>query len=568
MNVLLIGSDDAERNFLSRLLRSDLISPIEMVEVSTFDDAISLLCTVRFDIVITLYHAESGSLLSLPARYKKSMEVPPVIVVTRGELDDLDLSGPLSKAAGVITTDGLTSNILAMSIKCALDKAKHLRATLRREMLFRREALTDKLTQLGNRRHFDETCATLFSSRPSTGFGFVFVDIDDFKQINDCFGHSIGDDVLSEVGNRLSNFINAKTDAFRIGGDEFCIVSKADGNISYLDELSKEVRSAFEKCILTTGSPVETSVSTGVGSYPMDGKTLKSVRVASDKRLKKSKAEKTKRAKVKKLSQDMPLGIRKQDEVTLWIQPIFSCKTGRICHFEALARLHNPLGKILLPNEFLHKLSDKKSRLDFTLKVVRAACEQIQCLRNDFDCSLPIFMNAEADILEEETFFPAFCDVLGEFDVSPKDLGIEIIETTQFSDMTLARQRLDRFKEAGCSLALDDFCQGHSNLEWLTRLPIDCLKIDRKFVSRLPRCDRSRATFEFLASLCREIGVTMIAEGVESPDQIMFMRRVGCNAMQGFALEEPLPFTRILRRYFPDTYHKSGVAFPNVVTTS
>ncbi|MBP7159324.1 MAG: EAL domain-containing protein [Thermomonas sp.] len=417
-------------------------------------------------------------------------------------------------------------------------------------------ASLDPLTGLGNRRLLGEQLAYALerSQREQTRLAVVLVDLDDFKLVNDSYGHSLGDEILKTVASRLAASVPAADSIARLGGDEFVLVVHVDA----LDSLVQQVERLFEAMrepVELRGMRFVLRMSAGIALYPADATDAEALLRQADTAMYAAKAGGRDRhaffAPPMALASRTTLTLRhelqralERDEIRPYYQPRVALSSSRVLGFEALARWHHPERGVLLPGEFLEIAAQggMLGRIDQRI-LAHALADLAGWRRSHPDCMVSV--NLDASDLQDEALVAGLLQQLDTAGDLADAVEIEITETSLMRNIEQAARTLARLREAapGLRIAIDDFGSGYSSLAYVGRLPVATLKIDRSFVAELgggnPR--NARAIIHSIVDLSRSLGLHVIAEGVETIGQADELRRLDCLEAQGFLFAPGLP---------------------------
>lgn len=419
--------------------------------------------------------------------------------------------------------------------------------------------LHDPLTGLANRRLFLERLAeTHRRARGGTDrlFGVLFVDLDDFKPINDVFGHETGDVALATVAQRLRLFEDLPVTVARFGGDEFgVLVEEASGPDAILD-LAQEIAEAVNRPMLLAGERMTLGASIGVAladgpSSPADLLRNADVAMYVAKRDHKGgfavyEAEMRARAS-KRLQLRSQLEVAlDQEQFELYFQPVVELAGLRTLGAEALIRWHQPGRGLVGPNQFIPLCEQTGMIVPLGSWVLRNACQAGARWQRLHPSPAPVSLavNISPRQLLEPCFVDELRSVLIETELASGSLVLEITETVLIDDVASVSRRLEEIRELGVRIALDDFGTGFSSLGYLSRLPIDILKLDRSFVSQLG-APSERALFSGIVGLAHSLEMVAVAEGVETQEQLEILRSVGCERGQGYLFAKPMSGDRM-----------------------
>ncbi len=418
----------------------------------------------------------------------------------------------------------------------------------------RRVSQHDGLTGLPNRALLHEFAAHLLvqAQRSGSGVAFLFVDLDRFKPINDTYGHNVGDAVLKEVAKRLSTTLRGEDLVGRLGGDEFLVVLNQIRGEEDATKVALNVLHALGEPYRVMGLELHSSPSIGISLFPQDAAGVDALIRNADTAMYQAKAggrntfqffrpELNARAdEALRVESRLPRALA-DHEFTLHFQPVVDLRTGALVAAEALIRW--PAMK-LGPEQFI-PVAETAGYIDALGRwTLEEAC---RCLRDWREHGLPEFpvaVNISALQFRRTDFVRRVTQTIDLAGISPRDLRLEITESTAMSNIDSVAEVLRGLRGHGVKVALDDFGTGHSSLSQLSRLPLDILKLDRSFVKEIGRQQRDRgsiAILEAIIAMARSLGLDLVAEGVESEKHIAFLRKRACRHAQGFHFAHPLP---------------------------
>jgi diguanylate cyclase (GGDEF)-like protein len=413
------------------------------------------------------------------------------------------------------------------------------------------QATHDALTGLPNRTLFLErvTQAIAGSGRKGPAVGMIVMDVDRFKDINDTLGHHFGDQLLIEIGRRLAQTLPAAETVARLGGDEFAVKFTA-ANLDHATEVAARVATAFDAPYVLGDVSIDVNASLGIALFPTHADDAATLMKRADIAMYDAKKNQSGVAiyesgrdehSLRRLSLMMELRQAiAREELLLYFQPKIDVKSERVVHAEALVRWKHPRHGVMRPDEFI-PLAEQSGKIGLITKwVVREAIRQCASWRlggND----LTVAVNLSAlDLFDSE--LPTFISgLLAEAGLPPEKLLLEITESAIMKDAAYAQKVLADLKRRGICLAIDDFGTGYSSLAHLKRLPVDELKIDKSFVLNLSESATDdlvivRSTIE----LGHNMGLIVIAEGVETRESWSILKRLGCDMAQGYYMSPPL----------------------------
>ena len=420
------------------------------------------------------------------------------------------------------------------------------------------QAHHDALTGLPNRLLFNDRLemAIQRARRQNERLAVMFLDLDDFKQVNDTLGHSVGDELLVLVAERLQRALRREDTLARLGGDEFLIVMGGSKDAASVAVMARKILSVFENPFVAKKRDLFLSGSLGIALCPDDGSDPETLMANVDAAMYRAKrmgrntfqfftAEMQRHAQERAALES---GLRRAlvaDELRLHYQPIWELATRRIVGFEALVRWQHPEKGLLLPNAFVSLAEDVGLIIPLGGWVLRQACERTHIWRESGATGLTVAVNLSARQLQHEGFVRQVLEVLRETDLPPTAIDLEITESLAMQSVQATTQVLSQLSAVGIRISIDDFGIGHSSLSYLKHFPIRRLKVDRSFIEGMARDTRDRAIVAGILSIAHSLGVKVVAEGVETAEQASLLATLGCDEAQGFLLGEPVPETEV-----------------------
>jgi len=434
------------------------------------------------------------------------------------------------------------------------DWAAQVGASLERaevDLQLRKNAFHDALTGLPNRAFLLERLAELSRERKNARLAVMLLDLDDFKRINDSKGHHAGDQLLIEIAARLENALGEGGLVTRLGGDEFAIVVPLAGDEHDVSPRIVALQAALAVPFLVDGDVVFTSCSIGVAFRGEEGASPAALLRDADTAMHRAKLQGRggyevfdhgmHTQAVERLRLDSRLRrALEREEFTLVYQPIVSLTSGRAIGAEALIRWNHPEQGSLSPARFLSVAEDMGLGIPIGKWVLETACRQAKSWQRADGALAYVSVNVSAEQLQSPGFVDFVEQVLAKTELPPHALGLELVESSLANERDLTRRVLGRLLDLGVRVAIDDFGTGYSSLSYLKDFPVRVLKIDQSFVQGLPTDKRDVAIATAIISLSHGLGLSVIAEGVETAAQLHALQAQGCDAVQGYFLSRPL----------------------------
>lgn len=410
-------------------------------------------------------------------------------------------------------------------------------------------AYHDLLTGLPNRLFLFEKVAQMKSQQR---FAILFIDSDNFKLINDTMGHSFGDQLLIEIGNRLTSILHPSCSVYRLGGDEFVICYRGFEQVKEVTEYADEIIQSFRKPFKIGESMYHTTVSIGIALCPEHGKDMDELLQSADIALFEAKRSgKNKYVIFHELMRNQILErttIEKhlrdaldKNEFVLYYQPQLDICNNKITGYEALLRWNSAELGFIPPLKFISIAEETQLIIPIGKWVLKEACRFIKELHNKGNSDVIVAVNISIIQILDENFVPSVLSILKESDLAPEFLELEITESILMESYNEVIKKLGLLKNAGVRIALDDFGKGYSSLSRLKQLPLDTLKIDKSFIDCIPSNLPGANLAGQIMVLGRNLGLTILAEGVEEEKQMNYLRRHECQKVQGYLISKPLP---------------------------
>ena len=416
-------------------------------------------------------------------------------------------------------------------------------------------AFHDGLTSLKNRAYFIGHIQAAFNEQGLRTLGaatVLYLDLDRFKYVNDGMGHHAGDLLLKRVAERLNACVDPDALVARIGGDEFAILLTGVDHQENAIETARRVTQSLSLPIEIDGQPLFTSCSIGIVTSDARHSTAEDLIRDADVAMYAAKKQGRGRWAVFDLSMRQAsinmLGMQNalkhaitRDEFYLVYQPIFSITSETIVGVEALIRWHHPTLGNISPEVFISVAEDVGVIYDLGCWVMRNACREIKKWSNStVQSAIKLNVNVSGAELNRKNFATQVADILMETEFDARALQIEITESVFLHEPEIVAQTLEELRAQGIRIALDDFGTGYSSLVYIDRYPIDVIKIDRSFVSRMMSYERSIAIVKSIMALGQALDLAIVAEGIETQSQLQQLKSLGCPYAQGFLLSPPL----------------------------
>ena len=431
----------------------------------------------------------------------------------------------------------------------------------------------DSLTGLPNRMFLHREFAQRLPDNSDGRAALMLMDLDRFKEINDTLGHHVGDLLLQQIGPRLKSAFTSQDGVLcRLGGDEFALllptgISGDAEPVMAARQFAQQLLDALRAPYLVGGMQLMVDASIGIAFYPDDGRDSHALLRSADVAMYEAKrhgggiavydrSQDQNSPERLSMAADLDLALREQ-QLLLHYQPKLALKTGRISGFEALVRWQHPRLGLLYPDSFLPLAESSEAIHALTERVLDLALAQLrewqQAPTSRREPALTVAVNLSARNLRDDRIVRFIQEALARYQIAPAQLELEITETALMDDPELAAERLDRLAALGVRLAIDDYGTGYSSLGYLHRLPLHALKIDRLFVRDLFSNEHDTIIVRSTIALAHNLGLQVVAEGVEDSQTQMLLLGMGCDHIQGYHLSRPLPAAELTAFLTPNS---------------
>lgn len=412
----------------------------------------------------------------------------------------------------------------------------------------------DSLTNLPNREMFNGMLRRTIdaAARYQRSFAVLFIDLDRFKVINDSLGHDAGDKLLVEIGGRLRNALRSSDVVARLGGDEFVVILEEAAEPHEVERIAGELLSVLSQPLQLSGHECHTTASIGIAMYPSDGVDMQTLTKNADMAMYLAKEDGkngfrffTKEIKTQSIERlTLESALRRaleRDQFSLHYQPKVDMASGQITGVEALLRWNHPELGMVSPGQFIPLAEETGLIVPIGRWVLEEACAQNMAWQRRGLRPVTMAVNLSPRQFADANLLHDVDEALLASGMSPVLLQLEVTESMVMRNVSRAIKVLDAIQSRGIRLAIDDFGTGYSSMSLMKQFPIDTIKIDRSFVRDLPNDSEDQAIAQAIISMGKALGMTVIAEGVETVEQQTFLRNHACDEMQGFLFSKPLP---------------------------
>lgn len=558
INILLVEDDRADYIFISQIF--DTIYGNDQYQLTwllSADQARDEIAKRQHDIYLFDYNLGQTSGIELIQEVAEEGFVDiPIILLTGVKSHDLDVTAMDAGATDYLIKDGLTAEALERSIRYSIRQKK---AETRVQFL----AYHDPLTGLANRSLLHEHVerAVPMAKRHGEFSAIIFIDLDEFKTINDTMGHSSGDRLLVIVAERIRAVTRREDIVARLGGDEFVILLTMLGTTAEMVaekayQMAEKLKEALNQVYIIDGD--EQRVGTSIGVTVIDEHCTDADQIIKHADIAMYRAKNEGKNTIRFFSADMEEAVQgdllittelynaiDNDELELFFQPIINSKNESVIALEALIRWHHPQRGLIPPGLFISIAEKSDLIISIGNWVIKTACAYLkQWPQIDY-----ISINISAPHFEKPAFAIEIAEALSRYEIEHQRLVLELTETRLLENIDQAIHTMTQLRSLGIRLSLDDFGTGYSSLSTLKNLPFNFIKIDRSFVSEIGSSDRADALVAAIIAMSKALKLKVVGEGIEEKKQEQFLFAHGCDAMQGFYYSKPVPAHELEAKY-------------------
>lgn len=537
----------------------------ELLPAETLAMGLGLLGKENVDVILlVLTLPDSQGLKTFEKIFHQSSNIP--IIILSDSNDAANAADAVEKGArDWLLKEQINGQLLIRMINWAIEKQKMITQLEAARQTEHHLVFYDNLTNLPNRQLFYDFLrrAITQSKRHKTQLAVLYLNLDSFKRVNDSLGHTVGDELLKILAGRLRKIMRESDTVSRLGGDEFTVI---------LEEIRK-VRDAVrvaQKILKTLSQPVELNpdrlimtTSIGISIYPEDGTDVQTLVKNADIAMCRAKAQckdnyqlynrsmNASGYQYLKLENDLRSAINNR-ELMVHYQPQVQLDSGMIIGVEALLRWNHPKLGLVPPSKFIPVAEESGIIIQIGEWILRTACRQNKKWQEKGYPPIRVSINISAKQFQHKKLTKTVAEILHETKLSPRYLGLEITETNAMHDVEHTIEMLGVLKQMGIQISVDDFGTGYSSLSYLKRFPLDMLKIDQSFMRDIATDSDDAAITSTIIALAHSLELRVIAEGVETEEQLKFLRSRQCDEIQGFHFSRPLPADNFLQLFHKD----------------
>lgn len=552
---MIVEDSQEDLELYKRLLRRNSICNYEILTAEFGDEGLELFLTEKIDCILLDYGLPDMSGLDFLDELSNKIEggSSAVVMITGQGNEEIAVEAMKRGAQDYIVKSALTSEQMAHSIYNAIEKVSLRSALTQANKEIETLAFFDSLTGLANRNLFRDRFeqAIKMGRRSKEKFALMIIDLDGFKDINDTHGHMAGDKLLQAAAQKLGFCVRDSDTVSRFGGDEFMIILRNVIDKCGPDLVARKILDQFSMPVIFPGKEVFISGSIGISIFPDDAEDFDGLMKNADTAMYHAKEEGSNVFRFfthkmgetvirrKNLEKDLQLALN-QEELQVHYQPIIDMKSRRLIGAEALLRWPHPERGMIPPDEFIPIAEDSMLILPIGEWVLRTVCEQAKLWVNNGLTRLRVAVNLSGWQCRQADFPKLVRGILEEAGLKPEHLALEITESVVMGDEKRSVAMLQELHEIGLHIAIDDFGTGYSSLGYLKRFPIDTIKIDRSFILDVLSDSADKILVEAITAMTHRLGLNVVAEGIETEEQLRFLDTLNCDYGQGYYFGRPL----------------------------
>lgn len=546
IKVLLVEDNPADARLVREMFLEIKASEFELVQVESLKAGLNVLESDVFDVMLLDLSLPDSQGLNAVNHILSIAPHLPIVVLSGIDDAELSLQAVQTGAQDYLVKGQGDGNLLSRALRYAIERKRT------------QERLTylaqyDQLTDLPNRSLFNERLSAGLkqAQRHNRELTLMFLDLDHFKDINDTLGHSAGDKLLQDVARRLRNCVRAEDTIARLGGDEFTIIMNEVQQRKDSATVAEKILDALSHPFVLEGEEVFITTSIGIASFPQSGKDPETLIRHADTALYRAKSEGRSNYQFFEAEMNHAVSERmsminslrhaaKRGEFFLYYQPLIHARAGEVFGMEALLRWQHPERGLIPSSEFIPLLEETGLILPVGEWVLREACQQIRTWQKAGLAPLTVSVNLSVRQFHKRDLVDVVTNAIDEAGINPQQLQLEVTESVLLERSHAVNKTLTRLQDIGVKLAIDDFGTGYSSLGYLKQYPFDTLKFDRSFIQGITNTDNGAAIVAAVINLGHSLGMTVVAEGVESQQQLTILHDRKCDQFQGFLFGHPM----------------------------
>ena len=562
MNILIVDDDIVDRESIKRTLGRST-TQFNFVETESVDEALAALLEQKFDAILLDYRMPKRDGIELLLELRNASLDISVAVIMLSNSEETELALECVRAGAQdfllkseVSTSRLNRAIVQAQVRFELEQKLHVSYQETKKL-----AEHDTLTGLYNRYSFEEALqlSILQKARDNTKLALTLFDLDNFKFINDNYGHHIGDEILIQVSQRVSDCLRGNEVFARLGGDEFAIILSNLHTIDNATRVTKRILNSLDEPFNISGIVINMTASIGIAIYPDN--TLNANELLKHADIAMYRSKKLGRNQICYFEDEMQkqflqryqveanlIGAVVRNEFILHYQPIFETATSNVIGFEALIRW-NFQDELLYPDSFITIAECSRVIIDIGRWVIEQAIYQLSIWNLRESKSYMIAINLSSVQLSDRNLVQFIKDALKKYHVSPKLIELELTETALLENSKQAIKTLESLSDLGCRIALDDFGSGFSSVSHLQNFPISTVKIDKSLILASGE-EKTQALISGLSAMLHSLSLDIVAEGIENEQILQLCQQLKIQRAQGYYFSKPLDVKNIEEKYF------------------
>lgn len=562
MKILLVDDDQLDRALVIRALKKSHLE-VQITEAITVDQGLQMYAVNAYDIVLVDYQMpqRNGIEMIIELRRESKDNSTAIVMMSSSEDEQLSLDSIHAGAQDFLLKSEISSARLKRTLLQASTRFELEKKLYNTYQTVKSLAETDALTGLSNRYFFDESLkqVLMLNGRSKKKVALLLFDLDDFKLVNDTFGHDIGDLLLKKVVSRVKSCLRGSETFARLGGDEFAIMLGSLDSSDQAGQVARRVISVLHKPFEIASTSIKATVSLGIALFPENGRT--SEELFKDADIAMYRAKKNGRNQMcffenemqhkfhDRVKTEAQLRVALENkEFELYYQPVINSKNNKLEGFEALIRW-NIDGSVRTPDQFINIAEETRQILAIGFWVIEDAISMLAVWNKKYNCSLTMAINVSAHQLSDLALVQHLDDCLKRYDVAAELIDIELTETALFKDTEETRNVIMGINDLNCRLSLDDFGTGFSSISHLRNYPITVVKIDKSLMPENELDIKKIALIESMVSMASILGLDIVAEGVETEYQLSICKQFNIQYIQGYYFSPPLNQRSIEEKY-------------------
>ena len=547
LNILVVDDDVDDRNLIHEMIRDGLGTQFELTQATSLNEALTLLGKSPFDILLLDLDLPHSLGLDTLRQLHQAFPSSAILILSGLEDEALAVQAVQNGAQDYLIKGQVNSQALSRAIRYAVERHR-----VHEQVAY--QAHYDHLTGLANRGLFHERLhyALARCNRNDTAIALLFLDLDQFKAINDTFGHAYGDIVLKTVANRLKKCIREVDTGVRMGGDEFAILLDEISSVENVSVIAQRLIDLVAQPMMIQDHELHITCSIGATIYPWDCATAQDLLKHSDTAMYRAKAQGGNNIQFYTAGmQTSPLDGNTIDielrraltkgEFLLHYQPQMDLRTKQIIGMEALLRWQHPYQGMVGPMDFIPKAEETGLIVPIGEWVLQTASLQLKKWESEGRPITPVSVNLSARQVHQRNLPASIESILHATQLDPQYLQVELTESYVINESPSTLSTLQELKAMGVKIYIDDFGVGYASLRYLKAFPLDGLKLDQSLLYDIETDANNAAIVKAIIALSNTLGLTIIAEGVETEVQANLLSEYGCDVIQGYWLTPPIP---------------------------